>query len=191
MYVDPEGRNAILVAALVGAAVGGLIDLGIQLIMNGGDFSCVNYWQVGASAGLGAFGGPVAGLGGRATGIGLSGRASGLSSGPLAAGSNAAKGPRPNGGRGPQHGGPEHNDAIDNLVNDLLSDPSVSNIRKNQQQVDVNGKKVGRNRPDVQYDKDGCHTCVEFDHSARRSLQHGDKIRRNDPKAKVDLRRLK
>jgi hypothetical protein len=66
----------------------------------------------------------------------------------------------------------------------------VSNIRKNQQQVDVNGNKVGTNRPDVQYDQGGCHTCVEFDTVPRNSKRHGEVIRGNDPKSKVELNQL-
>lgn len=46
---DPSGQFL-----LVGAAVGAGIDLGIQLLMNGGRLDCVNWWQVGASALAGA-----------------------------------------------------------------------------------------------------------------------------------------
>lgn len=94
-----------------------------------------------------------------------------------------------NGGDAKAHGGNEHNGAIDKLIDDLKNDPAVDNdsIRKNQQQVDVNGNKVGNNRPDVQYDKDGCHYCVEYDHDESRSDKHGDTIRGNDPNAVVDL----
>lgn len=55
-------------------------------------------------------------------------------------------GPPPNngvGGGSNVHGGKDHNDAIDKEVAELKEDPTVSNIRKNQQQVDVNGNNVG------------------------------------------------
>jgi RHS repeat-associated protein len=102
----------------------------------------------------------------------------------------AAKGARPNGGIAPRHGGTAHNDAIDQRVRELRSDPSVSSIRKNQQQVDASGNKVGTNRPDLQYDQGGCHRCVEFDTVPRNSTRHGDVIRANDPKTKIELIQL-
>ena len=102
--------------------------------------------------------------------------------------SEEGNGPPPNNGDAAKHGGEEHNGAIDDHIEDLKKDPSVENIRKNQTQVDVNGDSVGNNRPDVQYDKDGCHHCTEFDHDATRSQNHGDIIRGNDPNAKVDLK---
>ncbi|MDF2176845.1 SpvB/TcaC N-terminal domain-containing protein [Aliiglaciecola sp. CAU 1673] len=100
------------------------------------------------------------------------------------------RGPLPNGGNAKPHGNANHNSAIDNRVGELKQDPSVSNIRKNQQQVDVNGNKVGTNRPDIQYDQGGCHHCVEYDHVPRNSTRHGDQIRANDPNAKVELNLL-
>lgn len=36
-------------------------------------------------------------------------------------------------------------------MSELLQDVDVSDIRKNQQQVDANGNKVGNNRPDLQW----------------------------------------
>jgi RHS repeat-associated protein len=50
--VDPEGEFGI-----VGALVSGGIDLGIQLLQNGGNFRCVSWLQVGGAAALGAIGG--------------------------------------------------------------------------------------------------------------------------------------
>jgi hypothetical protein len=76
-------------------------------------------------------------------------------------------GPAPNGSNAKPHGGVVHNNAIDEHIDRLKADPKVTNIRKNQQQVDVKGDKVGTNRPDIQYDKGGCHYCVEYDQSAR------------------------
>lgn len=99
----------------------------------------------------------------------------------------ANPGPKTNGGDAKKHGNEKHNDAIDKKVKELKQDPSVTNIRKNQQQVDKNGNKVGTNRPDVQYDKDGCHHCVEFDNIPKNSQNHGEVIQRNDPEAVIDL----
>ena len=58
MRVDREGRIAPVVAMMIGGAVGGGIDLGLQLWNNGGQFACVDWWSVGGSALAGAaFGG--------------------------------------------------------------------------------------------------------------------------------------
>jgi RHS repeat-associated protein len=103
------------------------------------------------------------------------------------AGKQLTKGPKPNEGIAKKHGGDPHNDAIDKKIGDLKKDPDVKNIRKNQQQVDVEGNKVGTNKPDVQYDKGGCHHCVEYDTVPKNSTRHGEVIRGNDPKANVDL----
>jgi hypothetical protein len=75
-------------------------------------------------------------------------------------------------------------------VDELKQDSSVTDIRKNQVQVDVNGNRVGDNRPDLQYNKDGCHYCVEYDNSLDNSVRHGEVIRANDPNARVELNRL-
>jgi hypothetical protein len=45
----------------------------------------------------------------------------------------------PNEGLAPQHGGPEHDAAIQNAIDELPKD--ATNIRKNQAQVDINGEK--------------------------------------------------
>ncbi len=100
------------------------------------------------------------------------------------------KGPKPNNGFAQKHGGTRHNDAIVQRAKQLRQDPSVSNIRTNQQQVDVSGNKVGTNRPDLQYDKGGCHYCVEYDTVPRNSTRHGNVIRQNDPKVRVELNQL-
>jgi hypothetical protein len=95
-----------------------------------------------------------------------------------------------NNGNAPAHGGDNHNDAINKEVNGLQQDSSVSGIRKNQQQVDVNGNKVGTNRPDIQYDQNGCHYCVEYDNSQANSVKHGQVIQGNDPNTQVILNLL-
>lgn len=61
-----------------------------------------------------------------------------------------------NGGIAPKHGGTGHNQAIDTNIAQLKKE-GATNIRKNQQQVDINGNTVGKNRPDIQFDKDGVH----------------------------------
>jgi hypothetical protein len=101
-----------------------------------------------------------------------------------------AIGPKPNDGNAKPHGGADHDKAIDKEVSNLKKDPSVSNIRKNQQQVDVNGNKVGTNRPDVQYDQNGKHNCVEFDKCSKRSQAHGQTINSKDPNAVIKLNML-
>lgn len=58
-YFDPDGRIAILVPILVGAAAGAGSDLAIQLWKNGGNFSCVDWGDVAFAAGLGGAMGPL------------------------------------------------------------------------------------------------------------------------------------
>lgn len=55
--IDPEGELAFLIPILAGAAGGAAIDIGLQLLLNGGNFSCIDWGQVALSAGLGALGG--------------------------------------------------------------------------------------------------------------------------------------
>ena len=45
-YTDPTGECPWCVAGVIG----GLTDLGVQLVFNGFNFKCVNWWEVGASA---------------------------------------------------------------------------------------------------------------------------------------------
>ena len=97
---------------------------------------------------------------------------------------NIAKKIRPNSGIAPPHGGKEHNKKIDNLIDRLQRDPDVSNIRKNQQQVDIQGNTVGKNRPDVQYDKNEIHTNVEYDTQNRSMQHHKNVLPQNDPNAR-------
>ena len=49
-----------------------------------------------------------------------------------------------------KHGGKGHNKIIDKIIKDAR-DKDAKEIRKNQQQVDFNGNKVGTNKPDIQY----------------------------------------
>jgi len=84
------------------------------------------------------------------------------------------------------HGGVNHDDFINDITSDLQNDPLVDpqSIRKNQQQVDVNGDKVGSNRPDLQYNRDGVHHNVEIDTKDTGSLGHQKTIPQNDPNSK-------
>ncbi len=85
----------------------------------------------------------------------------------------------PNGGNTKSHGGEKHNAEIDKYIQNL---PEGSDqIRKNQTQVDYNGRKIGNNRPDVQYNKDGKHVTVEFDTIKKNGEKHKKTIKENDP----------
>ena len=89
-----------------------------------------------------------------------------------------------NGGNAPKHGSNNHNKRIDDQIQKLKQDPDIRNIRKNQQQVDANGNKVGNNRPDIQYDKHDIHHNIEYDTSKRGSLKHQNQIPVNDPNSR-------
>jgi hypothetical protein len=103
----------------------------------------------------------------------------------------AAPSPAPNNGDGKKHGNDEHNDKIDQKVEELKKDGTNRDIRKNQQQVDANGNKVGNNRPDVQWtDKDGVRHYQEYDHNPASSLKHAEEIMKNDPSGIVHLENL-
>ncbi len=108
--------------------------------------------------------------------------------GPMLA-NETAGGPIPNRGVSPPHGGPDHDAAVDEKI-DQVTELGATNIRKNQVQVDVDGNKVGANRPDLQYDLDGKHHNWEVDNDSKRSLNHGDRIRANDPNAVCTLTML-
>ena len=95
-------------------------------------------------------------------------------------------GPIPNGGIAKQHGGLLHNKAIDEYISDI-NKCGGSNIRKNQVQVDINGMKVGNNRPDIQYDFNDIHYNVEYDYKIKNSQKHYQTIVDNDPNSVVDL----
>ena len=66
---DPDGEFAILVLMAAGAVAGGAVDLGLQLIQNGGILDCVDWGSVGTSAAIGGLGAiPGAGAAGAAAG---------------------------------------------------------------------------------------------------------------------------
>jgi hypothetical protein len=68
------------------------------------------------------------------------------------------------------------------LSNDPLVDPA--SIRKNQQQIDVNGNLAGTNRPDLQYNRDGVHHNVEVDTTLSGSAGHQATVPAKDPNAR-------
>lgn len=112
-----------------------------------------------------------------------------------AAASGAA--PPPNDGDGGKHGGDQHDRAIRDRVDEVRAHPDTRAVRMNQQQVDVNGNRVGMNKPDLQFDKfnrvtrEWEHHNIEWDFSPRRSQEHGRVIRANDPNSKVELNILR
>lgn len=55
--IDPTGQFLFLITGGVGAAVGGLADLGHQLYANGGNFGQVSWGEVGVSAAFGGLAG--------------------------------------------------------------------------------------------------------------------------------------
>lgn len=99
------------------------------------------------------------------------------------------KSPPANDGDAQQHGNKDHDDAIAAKVEEVRA-AGATNIRKNQIQTDVNGNRVGDNRPDLQYDLDGVHHNWEVDRDASRSFAHGERIRTNDPNSVCTLSRL-
>ena len=60
----------------------------------------------------------------------------------------------------------------------------MSSIRKNQEQVDVNGDKVGNNKPDLQYNRDGIHYNIEVDTTDKGSSGHQKVLPQNDSNAR-------
>jgi hypothetical protein len=58
----------------------------------------------------------------------------------------------------------------------------------NQQQVDINGVRVGINRPDLQYTLNGQRFYEEFDTLlSNRGLGHAARIGANDPSGIINL----
>lgn len=107
------------------------------------------------------------------------------------------KSPPANNSKEKSHGGETHNEAINDRFDEAMNDPTVINVRKNQAQTDVDGNKVGNNKPDLQYDKYDVNTDtwnhynIEWDNVPANSVNHGKTITKNDPKAKVELNILK
>lgn len=98
------------------------------------------------------------------------------------------KGSNPNRGKAKPHGREKHNDAIDDYINNLPKD--AEGFRKSQVQVEINGNRVGNNRPDVQYDYKGQHHNVELDNNPNSSVKHEKTIHRNDPNSQIEIYQL-
>lgn len=99
--------------------------------------------------------------------------------------------PPANDGLGPQHGKKDHDDKINQKVNDV-KEKGHTDIRKHQSQVDANGKKVGDNKPDVQsIDKNGKRQIYEVDRDTKSSQKHENTIKKNDPNANVQTEIIK
>ncbi|WP_245873010.1 hypothetical protein, partial [Rathayibacter toxicus] len=82
-----------------------------------------------------------------------------------------------------------HNQEVAELVAKLKDDDSVMDIRVDQQQINAKGQRVGLNRPDLQYTKDGTRYYIEWDSvSSDRGLKHASRILANDPNARITLR---
>ena len=193
-YVDPDGRTIRdwyarnregLMKVIGGAAI---VALG-YLIAGGGTAGGAAI--AAGTAGAGAPAGVAVASAGVAAGKAIAVAGSGIVTEGLALMATGATGnsPKSNEGESRPHGNDEHNSAIEQRANQVRKQ-GATNIRKNQVQVDANGNRVGDNRPDLQYDLDGRHYNVEFDHNAANSARHGAQIRANDPNAAVELNLL-
>jgi RHS repeat-associated protein len=82
---------------------------------------------------------------------------------------------------------PTQNQALQTRIADLQKQ-GATDFRVNQQQVDINGVRVGTNRPDLQYTLNGQRHYEEFDRStSNRGPMHQDRIEANDPTGQVKL----
>lgn len=73
------------------------------------------------------------------------------------------------------------NDDLEAYV-EYLKDNGAEDFLIDQQQVDVAGRKVGTNRPDLQFTKDGKRYYVEWDRTTSgREIGHAERIAANDP----------
>ena len=181
------GLGAGDVASVAAGAM--LIDLGSQavaggIVIGGGATVASGGSAAGVAVPVGA---AISGAGALAVGTGvalMSNTAKNASQG-----YNRGNGPKPNDGKGAPHGNPDHNAKIDDKIKSLRKG-EATDIRKNQAQVDVNGNKVGNNRPDVQYNKDGVHHNCEVDRT-KRNATHEEVIRKNDPNSIYEVEIIK
>ncbi len=88
----------------------------------------------------------------------------------------------------PVGGSPTQNAHVQQRIPDLQAEGAYD-MRVNQHQVDINGNRVGVNRPDLQYTTpDGHRVYEEFDtSSSNRGPGHRDRILANDPSGEVNL----
>jgi len=69
-----------------------------------------------------------------------------------------------------------------------LAAQGATDFRVNQQQVDINGTRVGINRPDLQYSLNGERVYEEFDvPPSTRAPTHQVRLEANDPAGRVEL----
>ena len=59
-----------------------------------------------------------------------------------------------------------------------------------RQQVDNKGNVVGKNRPDIQFDKGDIHYTIEYDTTEKGSLKHQKQSPVNDPSARHTFWRI-
>ncbi len=104
--------------------------------------------------------------------------------------SSVKKARPPNGGFGHKHGGSVHDAAINSKASELR-EQGHKNLRKNQRQSDANGNEVGKNRPDLQSDKNGKHHNYEWDTNKGSSDRQRSEVTRNDPNAVNEFNLLK
>jgi RHS repeat-associated protein len=82
---------------------------------------------------------------------------------------------------------PTQNDALQRRIDELEAQ-GARDFRVNQQQVDINGRRVGLNRPDLQYTLGRKRHYEEFERTKPgRWPEHRDRIKANDPKGKVKV----
>jgi RHS repeat-associated protein len=78
---------------------------------------------------------------------------------------------------------PAQNNAVARDVAEL-DRMGATDIRVDQQQVNASGRRVGINRPDLQYTVNGKRYYTEYDRTGKgRSFAHEERIRANDPDA--------
>ncbi len=82
---------------------------------------------------------------------------------------------------------PSQNAYVQQRIADLQAGGAID-LRVNQQQVDLNGTRVGVNRPDLQYTQNGQRVYEEFDRPPPvRAAEHEARILANDPAGAVNL----
>ena len=87
----------------------------------------------------------------------------------------------------PVGGSPTQNAFVQQRISNLQSQ-GAADFRVNQQQVDINGTRVGVNRPDLQYTHNGQRVYEEFDvPSSNRGPVHQSRILANDRTGVVNL----
>ena len=57
--------------------------------------------------------------------------------------------------------------------------------------MDFDGNTVGKNRPDVQYNKNGKHFNIEYDTKSESMNKHKETILRNDPNSINEFNKIK